>query len=155
MHELPDANRPRVAVAAHANRNELLIREHRAGADRWHAAVDGVETVRAAEEIRRALAGAADARQLHDLLGVDTHLVKRVDDALGNRVVSAAGAQRRLAALIGLRFEPDTVNLDWSRHYSPPVIEEAEAGVSFLATSKPSCARMSSLTLRASIGNPL
>ena len=33
-------------------------------------------------------------------LRIDAHLVERVDDALGDRVVAAAGAQRRLAALV-------------------------------------------------------
>ena len=39
--------------------------------------------------------------------------------------------------------------------YSPPVIDDAEAGATRLITSYPSCARMSSLMLRASIGSPL
>src|SRR5256885_16807419 len=63
VHELSDADGAGVAVAADADRDELLVREHRAGADRRHAAVDGVEAVRAAEEVRGTLAGAADARQ--------------------------------------------------------------------------------------------
>ena len=37
---------------------------------------------------------------LIDLLRIDAHLVERVDDALGDRVVAAAGAQRRLAAFV-------------------------------------------------------
>ena len=116
VHELADADGARVAVAADADGDELLVRQHRAGADRRHAAVDGVEAVRAAQEIRRALARAADARQLDDLLGIDAHLVERVDDALGDGVVPASGAQRRLAALVDLRFEPDSIDLYWSRH---------------------------------------
>ena len=125
VHELADADGPGVAVAAHADRDELLVRQHRAGAHRRHAPVDGVEPVRPAEEIRRALARAADARQLDDLLGIDAHLVKRIDDALGDRVVAAAGAERRLAALVDLRLQTDAIHFDWGRHgYSPPVIEE-------------------------------
>ena len=124
VHELADADRAGVAVAADADGDQLLVGQHRAGADRRHAAVDGVEAVRAAEEVRRALARAADARQLDDLLGIDAHLVERVDDALGDRVVAAAGAQRRLAALVDLRFEPDSIHFDWCRHviYSPPAV---------------------------------
>src|SRR5262249_2254117 len=116
VHELADANRARVAVAADANRDQLLVREHRAGADRRHAAVDRVETGRPAEEVRRALARAADARQLDDLPRVDAHLEKRVDDAFRNRVVAAAGAQRRLAAFVDLRLEPDSIYLQRSWH---------------------------------------
>ena len=44
-------------------------------------------------------------------LGMNAHLEKRVDDALGNRVVAAAGAQRRLAAAVGLHFEADPIGL--------------------------------------------
>src|SRR6185503_6853432 len=87
-----------------------------ARADRRHAAVHGVEAVRAAQEVRGALAGAADARELDHLLGIDAHLVERVDDALRDRVMAAAGAQRRLAALVDLRFETDTIHFDWCRH---------------------------------------
>src|SRR5207249_9588225 len=68
MDELADADRARVAVAADADGDELLVRHHRAGADRRHASVDRVEAVRSAEEIRGTLARAADARELHDPL---------------------------------------------------------------------------------------
>ena len=61
VHELADADGARVAVAADADGNELLVGEHRAGAHRRHAAVHSVEPVRAAEKVRRALAGTADA----------------------------------------------------------------------------------------------
>src|SRR6266576_2852632 len=98
-----------IAVAADANRDQLLVGEHRAGADRRHAAVHCVETVRSAEEVRRALARAADARQLDDLPRIDAHLVEGVDDALGNRVMAAAGAERRLAALVDLWFQTDAI----------------------------------------------
>ena len=68
VHELADADRAGVAVAADADRDQLAVGEHRAGADRRHPAVHGVEAVRRAEEVRRALARAADARQLDDAL---------------------------------------------------------------------------------------
>ena len=103
VHELADADRAGVAVAAHANREQLLVGQHRAGRDRRHPAVHGVEPVRRVQEIRRALARAADARQLDHALGVDAHLEERVDDALGDRVVPAPGAERRLAAAIAAR----------------------------------------------------
>ena len=63
-----------------------------------------------------------------DLLRIDAHLVERVDDALGDRVVAAAGAQRRLAALVDLRFEPDSVHFEWCPAivYSPPCHARAD-----------------------------
>src|SRR5262249_33148811 len=134
--ELADADRARVAVAAHADRDELVVREHRAGADRRHAPVDRVEAVRAAEEVRRALARAADARQLDHLLRIDAHLVKRVDDALADRVVAAARAQRRLAAFVDLRLEADAIDFDWGCHdYSPPALPALTRPAVFFATS--------------------
>ena len=78
----------------------FAIGQHRAGGHRRHAAVHGVEAVRAAQEVGRALARAADARQLDDALGLDAHLVEGVDDALGDGVVAAAGAERGLAAAV-------------------------------------------------------
>src|SRR5215831_8261197 len=119
--------------------------------------MDGVEPVRRAEEVRRALARTADPRQLDDALRIDAHLEKRVDDALGNRVVPASGAERGLATLVGDVLEADSI--EFSRHrYSPPVMPSRPASTtrtSFFATSNPSCDRMSSVTLRASIGKPL
>src|SRR4029077_5277859 len=98
--DLADADRARIAVAADANRDQLVVREHGAGADRRHPAVDGVEPMRAAQKIRGALARAADPGQLDHLAGVDAHLVERFDDALRDRVVPAPGAKRRLPALV-------------------------------------------------------
>src|SRR5207244_1890093 len=142
VHELADADGAGVTVAADPDGDELLVREHRARADRRHAAVDRVEAVRAAEEVGRALARAADARQLDDLLGIDAHLVERVDDALGDRVVAAAGAQRRLPTLVGHRFQSDAI--DFASHYSPPAVPALMRTAVFFATSQPSCARTSS-----------
>ena len=109
--ELADADGPRVAVAADADGNHLAIGDRGAGADRRHASVDGVEAVGAVQEVGRRLARAADARQLDDLRRVDPELEERIDDALGDRVVPAPGAQRRLAAPIGDRLEADAIDL--------------------------------------------
>ena len=48
--------------------------------------------------------------------GVDAHLEERVDDALGDRVVPAPGAQRRLAAAVLRQLEADAIQLlAWRR----------------------------------------
>src|SRR5262249_8659777 len=140
-----------------ADRDQLLVCQHRTGADRRHPAMDGVESMRRAEEIGRALAGASDARELDHLLRIDAHLEERVDDALGDRVMAAAGAQRGLAAFVSDVLEPDSIQFAGHR-YSPPVMPLRPASAtrtSFFATSNPSCASRSSVTLRASIGRPL
>ena len=90
---------------------DLRVRQHRAGRHRRHASVHGVEAVRAAHEIGRALRRAADARHLDDALRRDAHLVEGVDDALGDGVVAAAGAQRGLAAAIVEHGQADAVGL--------------------------------------------
>ncbi len=113
VHELADADGPGVAVTADADGQQLAVREHGAGADRGHAAMDRVEAVRRAQKVRRALARTADPGQLDDVPRIDTHLVERLDDALGDGVVAAAGAERRLAAAIGLQVETDAVRLLW------------------------------------------
>ena len=59
-----------------------------------------VEGVRAAHEVGRALGRAADAAHLHHALRLHAHLEHGVDDALGDGVVAAAGAERRLAAAV-------------------------------------------------------
>ena len=109
--ELADADGARVAVAADADGDHLAVGDDRAGGDRRHAPVHGVEAVRAVQEVGRALARAADARELDDLRRVDAELEERVDDALGDGVVAAPGAERRLAAAIGDRLEADAIDL--------------------------------------------
>src|SRR5206468_12440281 len=107
----------------------------------------------------------------------DPHVVERIDDAFGNRIVPAARTQGGLAAFVHLRFQPDSIRSSRSRHiaklseqsnvvqaccavtpstYSPPVIPaDPPLRTVFLATSYPSCASTSSLMLRASMGRPL
>ncbi len=96
----------------------MWLAEQRAGGDRRHAAVHAVEAVRAAHEVGRALGGAADAGELHHALGLDAHLVEGVDDALGDGVVAAAGAERGLAAAVVEDRQADAVGLDgWLRRF--------------------------------------
>ena len=109
--ELPDPDRPGITVPAHTDRLQRPVRQHGPGPDRRHPAVHRVEAVSGAEEVRRALARAADARQLDDVPRIDPHLEERVDDSLRDGVVAAAGAQRRLAPAIRLDVQPDAIQL--------------------------------------------
>ena len=111
VHELAHADRSGVAVAADAQRHHRAVGQQRAGRDRRHAAMHAVEAVRAAQEIGRALRRAADAGELHHALRLDAHLVERIDDALGDGVVAAARAKRRLAAAIVEHLQADPVRL--------------------------------------------
>ena len=170
VHELPDADGAGIAVAAHADGDELAIGQQRTRRDRRHAAVDGIESVRCAQEICRALARAADARQLDDLGRVDAHLEERVDNALGDGVVAAAGAQRGLAAAIRRDIDTEPIGLlardrrgcahvdtTFFSRTAPrrPSSSSRPAGFSVGARRSPSCTRRSSVTDRASIGRPL
>src|ERR1700709_2355838 len=64
--ELPDADRGRVAVAGHAEVDQVAVREVGAGQHRRHAAVHRVEAVRLVEEVGGRLRRAADAGKLGD-----------------------------------------------------------------------------------------
>ena len=69
--QLPEADRQRIAVARHADHDQVAVGGVGAGRDRRHAAVHAVEAVRLAQEIGRRLRRAADARQLGDLVRRD------------------------------------------------------------------------------------
>src|SRR5437660_8334621 len=89
--------------------------------------MDRIEAVRAAHEISRTLGRAADSARLDYALRLHTHLVHGIDNALGNRVMAATGAQRCLPAAIIQNGQADAVGLGRrsagrsSRHViSPP-----------------------------------
>jgi hypothetical protein len=50
MHELPHADRGRIAVAADADGNQLLVCEHDAGCESRHAPVNTIKSVRTARK---------------------------------------------------------------------------------------------------------
>ena len=109
MRELAEADRGRVAVARHAEIDEVAVGEVGAGEHRRHAAVHRVEAVRLAEEIVRRLRRAADAGNLRHPVRLDRELEARLDDRGGDRVVPAAGAQRRNLPLVVAMGEAERV----------------------------------------------
>ena len=111
VHELANADGGRVAIAADADGAHGLVGQHRAGGHRGHASVHGVEAEGARHEVGRRFGGAADAAHLHHALGLDAHLVEGFEDALGDGVVSAAGAERCLAAAVVEDLEADAIGL--------------------------------------------
>ena len=92
MGELAHADRGGVAVAGDADVEQLPVGHVGPGGNRRHAAVDGIEAVRPAEEIGGSLGGAADAGQLGHPVRLDGQLETGLDDGVGGRVVAAAGA---------------------------------------------------------------
>src|SRR6185312_1132282 len=74
-----------------------------------HASVHGVEAVRLAEEIVRRLRAAADAREFGDAMRLDVELPAGLDDRGRDRIVAAAGAQRRDLAFVVAPRETDRV----------------------------------------------
>ena len=68
VRELADADRGAVAVAGHAEIDQVAVRQVGAGQHRRHAAVHRIEAVRGAEEIGRRLGRTADAGQLGDAM---------------------------------------------------------------------------------------
>ena len=99
----------RVAVARDADVGEIAVGGVRAHRDRRHAAVHGIEAVPAADEIRGGLRRAADARQLHHVLRLDVETPGGLDDGGGDRVVAAAGAQRRQPAFVVAAREAERI----------------------------------------------
>ncbi len=100
VRELPEPDRGAVAVARDAEIDQVAVGEVGAGEHRGHAPVHRIEAVRLAEEIGRRLRRAADARQLGDAVRLDRELEAGLDDRGRDRVVAAAGAQRRDRALV-------------------------------------------------------
>jgi hypothetical protein len=92
MRELAEANGGTVAVAGHAEIDEIAVGEIGAGQDRRHAAVHRIEAVRIAEEIGRRLRRAADARDLRHPMRLDGEVEAGLDDRRRDRVVAASGA---------------------------------------------------------------
>src|SRR5262249_60950831 len=100
VRELPQPDRGRIAVARYPEIDEVVVGEVRPGENRGHAAVHGIEAVRAAEEVGRRLRRAADAGELGDAVRRDVELEAGLDQGGGDRIVAAAGAQRRYRALV-------------------------------------------------------
>ncbi len=111
MAHLAEADRERVAVAADADVRQAAIRRRRAGQDRRHSSVRRVEAVRAGEKVGRRLRGAADARELGDHVRRDVELEEGPRDGGGDRVVTAAGAERRHGAFVVADGEAELVRL--------------------------------------------
>src|SRR6185437_9532306 len=79
------------------------------------------------------LARAADARELEDLLRVDAHLEEGVDDALGDCVVAAAGAEGGLTAAIRLDLQPDAILFGFHHSLVPSCLPGSECRRSAIA----------------------
>ena len=100
MDELAHADGGGVAVAGNAQVDEVAVGHVGAGGDGGHAAVHGVEAVRAVEEIGGCLGRTADAGELDDAVRLQGQLEAGLDDGVADRVMAAAGAQCGEAALV-------------------------------------------------------
>ena len=109
--ELAESDRERIAVARDADVGERAIRGVRAGHDRRHAPVHGVEAVRLLHEIRGRLGRAADAAHLRRAVRRNGELPEGLHERGGHGVVSATGAQRGHHAFVVARREPERVGL--------------------------------------------
>ena len=137
------------------------VRHEGAGRGGGHPAVDAVEAPGAVQEIGRRLRRAADPRELRDLVGLDPHLVERVDDLLRDDVVAAAEAQRGLAALVAGLRQADVVRLRGGRSGRRRIRGRAHASSPPFCASEPpardagASLRTPSITVVASRGRPL
>src|SRR5580700_2044853 len=67
----------------------------------------------------------ADSDQLRDPLRLHAHVIHGFDDALGNGVVTAAGAQGCLSPLVVKNTQTDAITLRfcrYGRHYFPSIV---------------------------------
>ena len=90
--ELAEADRGAVAVAGDAEIDQVAVGEVGAGEHGGHAAVDGVEAVRIAEEVGRRFRRAADAGEFGDAVGRQVEFEAGMDDGGRDTVMAAAGA---------------------------------------------------------------
>ena len=104
--------------------------------------------MRAVHEVSRALRRAADAAELRHALGLHSHLIHRVNDAFGNRVMPATRTERRLPAPIVDHLQSYAVNLRSRRSCSRSV----SRCVSHV--TRPPSLQVRRLRERASMGNP-
>src|SRR3569833_3056489 len=93
MRELAESDRRRIAIAGHAEINQVTVGEVGAGQHRWQAAVHRIETVRIAKKIIRGLRRAADAGDLGHAMRLDRKLIAGLDNRGRDRIVAATGAQ--------------------------------------------------------------
>ena len=98
--ELAEPDRGAVAVARNAEIDQVAVGEIGAGQHRRHAPVHRIEAVRHCRGNSRRLRRAADAGNLRHPVRLDRQLEAGLDDGGGDRVVAAAGAQRRDLALV-------------------------------------------------------
>ena len=70
-----------------------------------------VEPVRLPEKVRRRLRRAANAAHLRQLIRFDAVIEERLDQVIGDRVVAAAGAQRRRKPLVDFASQSDDVEI--------------------------------------------
>src|ERR1700743_1598037 len=103
--------------------------------------------MRTVQKISRRLGRAADAGHLGHIFRLNAHLIHRVDNALCDGVVSAAGAQRGLAAAI---IQYSQANMICLRTGSGRRCSSWSGG-HYLASWE----TIASVTERASMGRPL
>ena len=81
-----------------------------ANRSRRHPAMHRIKTVRRTEKISWRFARTTDTRQLNHTFRLDAHLITGTDDALRNRIVPTASAQRSLSSPINFRFQTKPIS---------------------------------------------
>ena len=110
--ELTEPDRGGIAIARHADVDEVPVCEVRPRRHRRHAPVHAVEAVAAPQEVGRSLGGAADAGNLRHAVRGQVQLEARLDDGGRDRVVPAPRAQRRHRALVVAMGQAERVLLE-------------------------------------------
>ena len=98
-----------VAVSGNADVGERTIGRRRAGGDRWHATVHGVESVRLLHEIRGGFRRAANATHLGDPMRLEIEFPCGLYQCRRNRIVTAPGAQGGHRPLVVPEHKPQSI----------------------------------------------
>src|SRR6185437_11610099 len=100
MDELAKPDRSGIAIARHAQIDQILVGEIGARQDRRHAAMHRIEAVALAQEIGRRRGRTADARQFGHPVRLNGEFETGGDDGGRDRVMAATGAKGRDHAFV-------------------------------------------------------
>ena len=95
MGKLPQANGRRISVPRNPDIDQVTVGEVRPRGHRGHAAMHGIETMRAGKKVSGSLRRTANARELGNPVRFNVQLEAGIHDGRANGIVPAARAEGR------------------------------------------------------------
>ena len=134
VRELPKADGKRIPIAGYADAVKTLADRVRAGSNRGHAPMHGVDTVGRTQEISRCLRGTADSREFGDLVRRRIELEEGLNQCRADGIMSTSGTKRRDRALVVPHGESQTIP-GLTRIVNPGLGDECHAAALCLTCS--------------------